>query len=190
MTLTKAQRESNLARIAAAAITVEREFGIPADLCTAQCILESGWLAKSPANNPFGIKATAGQPFRESVTWESLTPAQLTRLKQSGAKILSIGPLTGGRHRVSLVDRFAAYATLEDAFRAYGRLLLAGRHFAPRMARYREHGNLARLLADLRGADGQPPYATDPDYDTKLLRLIRQANVTAALAAARRAEAA
>jgi flagellum-specific peptidoglycan hydrolase FlgJ len=190
MTLTKAEREANLTRIAAAAVAVEGEFGIPAELCMAQCILESAWLAKAPGNNPFGIKATAGQPFRETVTWESLTPAQLARLKQSGARLLAIGPLVGGRHRVSMIDRFAAFDTLEDAFRAYGKLLLAGRHFAPRLARFRGHGDLRKLLADLRGADGQPPYATDPEYDTKLLRLIGQANVQAALAAARRAEAA
>lgn len=190
MTLTKAQREANLARIAAAAVAIEREFGIPAELCAAQCILESGWLARAPGNNPFGIKARAGEPFRESVTWESLTPAQLVRLRQSGVRILSVAPLVAGRHRVSLVDRFAVYATLEDGFRAYARLLAEGRHFAPRLARFRQHGDLRKLLADLRGADGQPPYATDPEYDTKLMQLIRQANVQAALAAARRAEAA
>lgn len=190
MTLTKAQREENLVRIAAAAVSVERESGIPAELCAAQCILESGWLAKAPGNNPFGIKAAPGQPFRESATWESLTPQQLARLRQSGARILSVGPLKKGRHRVSLVDRFAVFLTLEDAFRAYGRMLTAGRHFAPRLARFRQHRDLPRLLADLRGADGQPPYATDPDYDRKLMQLIRQANVQAALAAARRAEAA
>jgi flagellum-specific peptidoglycan hydrolase FlgJ len=190
MTLTKAQREANLARIANAAVTLENETGIPAELCTAQCILESGWLAKAPGNNPFGIKAAGNQPYREAATWESLTPAQLEQLRQAGKRILSIGPLTRGRHRVSLVDRFAVYPTLDDAFRAYGRLLVSGRHFAPRFDRFRRHGDLPQLLADLRGADGQPPYATDPDYDSKLLQLIRQSNVQTALAFARRAEAA
>jgi flagellum-specific peptidoglycan hydrolase FlgJ len=190
VTLTKAQRDLNLERIAAAAVVVEREFGIPAELCAAQCILESGWLARAPGNNPFGIKASLGEPFHEAVTWESLTPAQLDRLRQSGARIRSVAPLSAGRHRVSLVDRFRVFDTLEDAFRAYGRLMTAGRHFAPRLARFREHGSIARLLADLRGADGRPPYATDPDYDLKLLRLINQPNVQAALARARRAEAA
>lgn len=190
MTLTKAEREANLARIATAAVAVEGEFGIPAEVCAAQCILESGWLARAPGNNPFGIKAKLGEPFQEFVTWESLTPPQLARVRRSGARIRSVAPLSAGRHRVSLVDRFRTFDTLEDAFRAYGRLMLSGRHFAPRLARFREHGNLARLLADLRGADGQPPYATDPDYDVKLLRLINQPNVRAALATARRAEAA
>lgn len=190
MKLTKAQRESNLSLIAEAAVALERETGIPAEVCTAQCILESGWLAKAPGNNPFGIKAVSGQPFTELVTWESLTPAQLARTKQLGRRILSAGPVMSGRHKVSLIDRFAAYPTLEDAFRAYGNLLLNGRYFAPRLARYKVHRDLARLLADLKGADGQPPYATDPQYDTKLLQLIRQANVQAALRETRQALAA
>jgi hypothetical protein len=99
----------------------------------------------------------------------------------------SVGPLTSGKHRITLIDNFAAYITLEDAFAAYGRLLIEGRFFKNRFARYRTHRNLPQLLADMKGGDGDPPYATDPTYDTKILQLSGQSNVRAALAAARSA---
>lgn len=48
------------------AIEVEKLYGIPAELCLAQAIHESGggssWLAKN-ANNHFGMKASKGLPY-------------------------------------------------------------------------------------------------------------------------------
>lgn len=185
MPLTPAQRAINLARIAKAAVALERATQVPAELCTAQCIVESAWLEKAPGNNPFGIKARAGQPSTPVTTTEFLTPQQLQRVQQSGRPIQSVGPLVEGKHRVLLIDQFAAFPALDDAFLAYGNLLVNGRFFAARFQRYLQHRDLARLLADMKGADGQPPYATDPQYDTKILQIANQSNVKAALAAAR-----
>lgn len=190
MALTREQRTLNLRRIAEAAVSLEDASGIPAELCTVQCVLESGWLARAPGNNPFGIKAAAAQAAVEKSTVEFVTPAQLARLQRAGRQIVSVGPLSGGRHKIGLRERFAAFDTLEAAFASYGRLLTAGRNFRHRLKRYQQHRQLSRLLADLMGADGQPPYATDPAYDTKLLQLIGQANVKAALAMARQRKAA
>ncbi len=188
MPLSPEQRAANLARIAQSAVALERAQDIPAELCTAQCIVESGWLEKAPGNNPFGIKAVAGQASVDVTTTEFLTATQLARVRASGKTVLSVDPPgTDGKVRVRIVDQFAAYATLDAAFQAYGTLLSAGRNFAPRLARYRQTRDLERLLSDLTGKDGLPPYATAPDYDVKLLVLIRQANVQAALAEARRA---
>ncbi|MCX6599827.1 MAG: glucosaminidase domain-containing protein [Acidobacteria bacterium] len=185
MPLTPEQRTANLARIAAAAVATEAATGVPAELCTAQCILESAWLEKAPGNNPFGIKARAGQPSTPVLTTEFLTPQQLDRVRASGKEIRSVEPSTGGKQKVMMVDQFAAFPTLADAFTAYANLLVKGKYFAPRFARYQEHKNLPQLLADMKGADGQPPYATAPDYDTKILQLVNQNNVKTALAAAR-----
>jgi flagellum-specific peptidoglycan hydrolase FlgJ len=185
MPLTPAQRALNLARIARAAVSLERTSEVPAELCSAQCILESGWLEKSPGNNPFGIKAKAGEASTPVLTTEFVTPVQLNRLRAQGKQIQTVGPLAAGKHRITLIDHFAAYVTLEDAFFAYGRLLTEGRFFKNRFARYRTHRSLPLLLADMKGGDGDPPYATDPNYDTKILQLSGQSNVRAALAAAR-----
>ena len=185
MPLTPEQRTANLARIAAAAVATERATGVPAELCAAQCILESAWLEKAPGNNPFGIKARAGQPSTPVLTTEFLTPPQLDRVRASGKQIQSVEPSTGGKQKVMLVDQFAAFPTLTDAFTAYANLLVTGKYFAPRFGRYQQHKNLAQLLSDMKGTDGQPPYATDPNYDTKILQLANQNNVKTALTAAR-----
>ena len=187
MSLTPAQRAANLARIAQAAVALERSRLVPAELCTAQCIVESAWLSKAPGNNPFGIKAKPGQPSVEVTTTEFLTPAQLARVRAAGRRILSATAVPGGKLRVVLVDSFAAFPSLEDSFAAYGDLLIQGRHFRARFARYLQHRSVEQLLAEMSGADGQPPYATDPNYFSTVRSLMQQANVRAALAAARSA---
>ncbi len=187
MALTPAQRAANLARIAQAAVALERAQQVPAELCTAQCIVESAWLEKAPGNNPFGIKARSGEPSVDVTTTEFLTPAQLQRVRASGRPILSDTPAANGKRRVLLVDAFAAYASLEESFAAYGRLLVAGRFFRDRFARYLTHRSVDQLLTDMTGADGQPPYATDPNYFTVVRTLMNQANVRTALATARSA---
>lgn len=181
------QQLANLASIAKAAVNLEKVMGVPAELCTAQCILESNWLAKAPGNNPFGIKAAAGKPSVSVLTREMFTPQQLKKAQAQGKKIQSVGPLVNGLHKVMMYDDFAAFDTLDDAFLAYGRLLVKGKYFAARFARYQKHKNVEQLLNDMQGADGLPAYATDKNYVPTVLKLIKQSNVQAALASARSA---
>ena len=44
-----------LRKIAEAAVAAERETGCPAEISTAQCIVESAWLQVAPGNNAFGL---------------------------------------------------------------------------------------------------------------------------------------
>lgn len=187
MPLTPEQRALNLEKIARASVAAERTAGVPAELCCAQCILESGWLEKAPGNNPFGIKARAGQASTPVLTTEFLTPQQLGNVQAKGVEIRNVAPLVNGKHKVLLVDQFAAYATLDEAFLAYTALIVKGKFFAPRFTRYQQHKSLPQFLKDLKGADGQPPYATDPNYDSKILALTAQTNVRTALERARAA---
>ncbi len=183
------QQLASLARIAHSAVALERATEIPAELCTAQCILESNWLAKAPGNNPFGLKAAPGQPTVRFLTRETFTPKQLAAAKAKGTEIQSVGPLVNGFQQVMMFDEFAAFNTLDDAFLAYGRLLVKGKYFAPRFQKYQQHKSLEKLLNDMQGADGLPPYATDKNYVATVLTLIRQANVQQAIATARTAAA-
>jgi flagellum-specific peptidoglycan hydrolase FlgJ len=187
MPLSPEQRAANLTKIAVAAVATERITQVPAELSCAQCILESGWLEKAPGNNPFGIKARAGEPSVSFLTTERLTPAQLAKVRASGRRIESVAPLAEGKHVVKMVDAFAAFTDLTAAFAAYANLLVNGTHFKDRFARFLVHRNLAQLLSDMTGKDGRPPYATAKDYDAFVLALVGQANVQAALKAARSA---
>ena len=58
----------------AAAQASQQKWGVPASVTLAQFILESDWGRKMPggpsSNNPFGMKAVAGQPSVEASTHE------------------------------------------------------------------------------------------------------------------------
>ena len=89
------------------------------------------------SNNPFGIKETAGQPYVEAETTEVVN---------------------GVSKRV--MQRFAKYDSLADAFDAHGKLLATGSAYAEA----RKHADdPAAYAAALTGK-----YATDPQYGAKL----------------------
>lgn len=98
----------------------------------------------SGKNNPFGIKARKGEAGTDVVTHE----------------------VVKGR-RVRMVQRFADYNSMADAFTAHANLLLRGRPYA----NARKHLNDPRAFADaLTGV-----YATDPKYGEKLKNIIANA---------------
>ena len=180
--MTTTQRSSNLRKIAKAAVHIERTRDIPTELSTVQCIIESGWLSKAIGNNAFGIKAVKGQPFRRVLTTERLTPKQLEAERAKGYNIVSY------KNPVAVLEQdFADYATLEECFEAYADLLTKGRYFKARYSKYLEHRDVERLLSDMSGNDGQPPYFTGAGYVELWRSIVRQANVKAAIQEARNA---
>jgi hypothetical protein len=90
------------APIVAAAQAAEARCGVPASISLAQWILESARGTRMPfgSNNPFGIKAAAGQPYVVACTREVL-----------GGKCVTINA------------RFRKFASIADAFAEHGRLL-------------------------------------------------------------------
>jgi flagellum-specific peptidoglycan hydrolase FlgJ len=181
-------RQEALAKIAEGSVAVEQEFGVPAELCAAQCILESGWLTKAPGNNPFGIKARTGEPSVAVTTTEYVSPSEIARLQRAGKQVLATDEVSGGKIKATIIDDFAAYESITDAFLAYGRLMSKGRYFAPRLERFQQHRSLDQLLADMSGKDGLPPYATAPNYAQSILQIANQTNVQTALKLARKAD--
>lgn len=91
--------------VVTAAAAAEAKYGVPAKVTMAQWALESNRGKNMPAgsNNPFGIKARAGQPFIEAMTTEHVN---------------------GQDVRVS--QKFAKYDSLADAFEAHAKLLANG----------------------------------------------------------------
>lgn len=178
--MTPSQRNTNLLRIAHAAVHIERNRGIPAELTTGQCIIESAWLAKAIGNNAFGIKAVKGQPFRRVITTERLTPKQLEAEKAKGYRVAAYN------NPVAILEQdFADYSTLEECFEAYADLLTKGRYFKDRFARYLVSRDLSKLLDDMSGKDGQPPYFTGAGYVELWKSIVSQKNVNDAIEKAR-----
>jgi len=156
---TAAQR-SFVDRLLPAAVEAERSTGIPAQFMVAQAALETGWgkseprLADGkPSFNIFGIKAGANWhgPAAEATTTEVVAGVAQKR-----------------------VERFRAYASQEEAFQDYARLLASN----PRYAAVLGTQEPARFARGLQAAG----FATDPLYAAKLERIIGGASLRQALA--------
>jgi hypothetical protein len=87
-----------------AAQQARSKWGCPASVCLAQWALESAWGASmSGTNNPFGIKARAGEPFTAKMTWEVING-----------------------QRENMPQNFRNYSSIAEAFDEHGKLLATG----------------------------------------------------------------
>jgi flagellar protein FlgJ len=135
----------------AAAQSAERETGIPAAFMVAQAAHESGWGRReirmpdgSSSHNLFGIKAGAG--------W-----------KGPVAEVTTTEVVDGQARKV--VAKFRAYASAEEAFADYARLMKHSPRYASVVANADTAAGFAQGLQ-------QAGYATDPAYAEKLGRVI------------------
>jgi flagellar protein FlgJ len=139
----------------AAARRVEAESGIPAAFLLGQAAHETGWgrgeirhADGSPAHNLFGIKATGGWrgPVAEITTTEYID----------------------GQPR-KVVAKFRAYASYEESFRDFARLMNGSARYSGVMRDLATDGATVREFAEGLQRAG---YATDPAYADKLGRVI------------------
>jgi len=178
-------REEAMQQIAAAAVGVEWRMGWPAEVLFAQCALESGWLRSAPGNNAFGIKFVPGRHQQKQLlqTREWFTPDELRAwLERMPGRAVVREEQTidrHGRRRYVVMDWFAAYPSLADACADYVRLLTRGR-YEQAWRRYQETRDWRQLVRDIAAAG----YATEPDYDRKVLAMLDE-RAAQALAAAR-----
>lgn len=134
----------------AAAQAGERKYGVPAAITLGQYGLESGFGRRMPrgSNNPFGIKAKAGEPFVRSSTHENIN----------------------GRS-VKMMQKFRVFSSIAEAFDAHAQLLAKGKYYA----KARAAGSLDQYAEELgSGTSRDPRYATDPAYGQKLRGVIRR----------------
>lgn len=129
-----------------AAVDSQKKFGVPASVTYAQWQLESGNGKHMPAgsNNPFGIKATSGQPYVSAQTNEVIN---------------------GVSKRVTA--KFAKYATLQDAFDAHAKLLATSPKYSEAQAAEKRGWSANDYVDAMAGV-----YATDPNYGTKIKSLM------------------
>lgn len=100
---------SSLENAARAALKSEQTWGVPALVSLAQFNLESGGGKHMPqgSNNPFGIKARAGQPFVEAMTWEHINGKD-----------------------IRIPQKFRKFSSLDEAFDEHAKLLATARPYA------------------------------------------------------------
>lgn len=132
-----------------AAQRVHREHGIPASITIAQAALESGWGARAPGNNLFGIKADR--------SWKGKTVDIPTHEYVAD-------------ERVNLVAKFRAYASIDDCIADRARFLKGMPRYAPC---FREATGEAWARALQKAG-----YATDPKYADSLIAVMRGRNMS------------
>ncbi len=131
-------------RILPYALETQALTGIPASVTMAQAALESGWGRHAPGNNFFGIKGRG--------------PA--------GSQKLSTREFIGGRWQRRLAD-FRRYNNPLESFLDHAQVISQGRYLKHAM----EHTGSAKGFVHALQS-GKNRYATDPQYEVKILGLI------------------
>jgi flagellar protein FlgJ len=141
-----------------AARAAEAQSGIPAAFMIGQAAHESGWGRQeiknadgSSAKNLFGIKAGAG--------WNGPV-----------AEITTTEYVDGVARKVTA--KFRAYASYEESFRDYARMLKDSPRYAAVAARAAQGVASAASAAGFAQGLQRAGYATDPAYADKLARVI------------------
>ena len=142
----------------AAAKSAEAASGIPAAFMIAQAAHESGWGKRqiksadgASAHNLFGIKATAG--WTGAVT-----------------EITTTEYVAGAAQKVSA--KFRAYASAEESFRDYARLMKDSPRYSGVVAQAAQGPASAASAQGFASGLQRAGYATDPGYAAKLARVI------------------
>jgi flagellar protein FlgJ len=132
--------------------------GIPAAFMVAQAAHETGWGRReirhadgSPSHNLFGIKAGAG--------WTGPV-----------AEITTTEYVNGEAQKVTA--KFRAYASYDDSFRDYARLMKESPRYAGVVAQASQAVASAASARDFAQGLQRAGYATDPAYADKLSRVI------------------
>jgi flagellum-specific peptidoglycan hydrolase FlgJ len=125
------------ADVIGAAQASQETWKIPAAVTLAQWALESNWGKAMPSgsNNPFGIKATAADPFVEAQTREVVNGKDIT-----------------------IVAKFRKFASMDDAFDQHGRLLATARPYAQARTQVGNPDAFADALTGVYATD--PNYGT------------------------------
>lgn len=144
---------------AAAAVESEAVTKLPAPFTTAQAIWESGWGARMPGNNCFGIK-----PDHHG----------------SGTQYFVTTEFTDGTWKKQPPTAFEKYNSLADCFTDHARLITQGAPYQKDWAQFLQDGDVDGMAARVGRI-----YGTDPAYGTHILDMMHSQTVTQAIAAAR-----
>ena len=123
--------------VATAATASQQRWRVPASVTLAQWVVESAWGASMPpdSNNPFGIKAVAGQAAVDAGTHE----------------------VEGGQ-TISIVAKFRKFESLAEAFDLHGKLLATNKVYAAAMSQTGDPDAFADALTGVYATDPKYGY--------------------------------
>ena len=158
-TLPLTQKQTDFVQLhGGAARAAQTQSGIPAAFMIGQAAHETGWGRQeirntdgSNSHNLFGIKAGAGWIGRV---------AEITTTEYVGGEAQKV------------TAKFRAYASYEDSFRDYAKMLTDSPRYAGVAAHAAQSSASAASAAGFAQGLQRAGYATDPDYADKLARVI------------------
>ena len=128
------------------------EYNLPASVCIAQAILESGWGRYCIGQfNYFGRKWNG---------WGNYERRQTTEYDYDSC------------HYVTIYDKFQSYSSLEEAIRDWCVLITEEPAYSNALAEWQSNWNVEDFVYALA-----PVYATDPDYAHKIIATINANNL-------------
>lgn len=176
-----------------AAVAAERQsaawlgVGFPAEVTVAQWAIETAWSLDRLTGeaNCFGLTAATcpGRPKKFCPTHEELTVAQFSMLPDDErGSVTARVDLGNERYRYSLSRWFACFDSLQDGIAAYIRVITApGHRYYAAWQHYTRTYNVDALIDGI--AHGG--FASGRGYGSTLHQIAHQANVQAAIQAAR-----
>ncbi len=170
-------KDAFVERVGAIANKLMAETGILASVVTAQCCLETGYglgsdaVALMKVNNLLGMKVDLiNSSWSEYSVWKGKSISKKTPEVYSGKL-------------VQITDHFRVYTDYEECIRDYEMFLLHVRN--NKGLKYASVAGMtdpAAVIHKIRigtGTDAKPEgYCTDPNYETKVLRIIGENNLT------------
>lgn len=157
MSLTPAQQKF-LEVAGKASLGCEASTEVPAALTLAQAIFESGWGAKAPGENYFGIKANG---------------------RGNGTQVLMTTEYVNGKS-IQIPQRFETYASMELCFDDHAWLLAHGAPYATAWAAYQKSHDFDAFVLAIG-----PVYATSKSYGASILAFAKSSTIQDAITAAR-----
>ncbi|MFF1609642.1 glucosaminidase domain-containing protein [Amycolatopsis sp. NPDC058278] len=149
--LTAGFQEAYVGAAGPIARAIHAAYDIPASVTVAQAVLESNWgrskLATTELNH-FGFKC--------------VTPSSPGPIALRCARYPSTECIPAPCHPVDAY--FRSYASIDDSFRDYGRLLTTSPNYAAALPVRKDPDAFIRAVAK--------KYATDPEYANKVIRLM------------------
>ena len=128
------------------------EYNLPASVCIAQAILESGWGRYCIGQfNYFGRKWNG---------WGNFVRQQTTEYDYDSC------------HCITIYDKFQSYSSLEEAIRDWCVLITEEPAYSNALAEWQQNWNVEDFVYALA-----PVYATDPDYAHKIIATINANNL-------------
>ena len=140
----------------------EAKTGVPALVIMAQAALESGWGSAAPGNMFFGVKDSDGLNGNEQLL---LTTEYLDNPNKKFPVVVSVIQVGKKLWKYRVKDWFRKYSTPEESFTDHANLFLTRVRYANAM---RVRQDPYKFASEIHRAG----YATDPEYTTKLHKLI------------------